>query len=42
MWLGPQEMPRTSGWTETVHSVEVTASECIARIKLERLNVRSH
>ncbi|WP_104088703.1 MULTISPECIES: zinc-ribbon domain-containing protein [unclassified Cryobacterium] len=41
MWLGPQEMPRTSGWTETVHSAEVTASECIARIKLEGSIVRS-
>jgi hypothetical protein len=35
MWLGPDDMIRTSGWTETVHSDELTASECIARIRAE-------
>jgi hypothetical protein len=41
MWLGPEEMPRTSGWTETVHSTEVNAIECIARIKREAQTIRS-
>lgn len=40
MWLGPKDMGRTSGWTETVHSDEVTAAECIARIRSEATLVR--
>jgi hypothetical protein len=41
IWLGPEDMPRTSGWTETVHSAEVTVVECIARINLEASIVRA-
>ncbi|WP_104062308.1 zinc-ribbon domain-containing protein [Arthrobacter sp. 4R501] len=35
MWLGPEDMIRTNGWTETVHSDELTALECIGRIRSE-------
>lgn len=41
MWLGPEDMLRTSGWTETVHSQELTAHDCIARIKSEAELVRN-
>lgn len=34
-WLGPEDMIRTSGWTETVSSEELTALECVARIRHE-------
>lgn len=40
VWMRPEEM-RIGGWTETVSSVEVTAAECIARIKLEASIVRA-
>jgi hypothetical protein len=40
MWLGADDMIRTSGWTETVNSDEVTALECIARIRSEAELVR--
>jgi hypothetical protein len=33
IWLGPSDMSRTSGWTETISSGEVTAFDCIARIR---------
>ncbi|MGN7191981.1 zinc-ribbon domain-containing protein [Curtobacterium sp. SAFR-003] len=35
IWLGPEDMARTSGWTETISNEELTAYECIARIRLE-------
>jgi hypothetical protein len=35
MWLGPEEMARTGGWTETVHSDELLPDVCIARIRSE-------
>lgn len=41
MWLGPEQMLRTSGWTETVHSDELTAAECIDRIAKESHLVRA-
>lgn len=34
-WLGQEDMIRTSGWTETVSSEELTVLECIARIQRE-------
>ncbi len=40
MWLGPEDMVRTSGWTETVHADEVAAIVCIARIRSEAGLVR--
>lgn len=40
MWLGPEDMVRTSGWTETIHSDELTAVSCIARIRSEADLVR--
>lgn len=41
MWLGPDDMMRTGGWTETVNSDELTALECIARIRSEAELVRN-
>lgn len=35
VWLGPEDMLRTGGWTETIHSQELTALDCITRIKSE-------
>lgn len=35
MWLGPDDMIRTGGWTETAHSDELTALECITQIRAE-------
>lgn len=40
MWLGPEDMVRTSGWTETVHSEELSVAACIARITSEADAVR--
>lgn len=40
MWLGPKDMPRTGGWTETVSSDELTAKECVDRIRSEAALVR--
>jgi hypothetical protein len=41
MWLGPDDRLKTSGWTETVHSDEVSAHECIARIQSAAAILRS-
>lgn len=41
MWLGPEDMIRTSGWTETISSDELTALECITRIRSEAEVLRS-
>jgi hypothetical protein len=41
MWLGPEDMMRTSGWTETIHSDEIEAARCIAQIRHEAKLVRS-
>ena len=35
IWLGPEDMSRTSGWTETISSDELTARQCIERIRAE-------
>ncbi|TCK63132.1 zinc-ribbon domain-containing protein [Curtobacterium sp. PhB136] len=40
MWLGPEDMARTSGWTETISSDELTARECIERIRTEAAALR--
>ncbi|MBF4606436.1 hypothetical protein [Curtobacterium sp. VKM Ac-1393] len=40
MWLGPLDMARTSGWTETISSDELTARECIERIRREAAALR--
>lgn len=41
MWLGPEDMARTSGWTETAHSDELTASERIAQIQSHAAQIRA-
>lgn len=41
MWLGPEDMVRTSGWTETAHSAELTSSGCIAQIQAYAMQVRA-
>lgn len=41
MWLGPEDMARTSGWTETAHSDELTVSECVAQIRAHAAQVRA-
>lgn len=35
-WLGQVDMPQTGGWSETISARELSVSECINRIKLER------
>lgn len=39
-WLGPEDMGRMAGWTETISSEEITAHECIERIRLEATAAR--
>lgn len=41
MWLGPEDMLRLSGWTETINSDELTALECIDRIRSQAELVRN-
>ncbi|NMM91067.1 hypothetical protein B2J88_43300 [Rhodococcus sp. SRB_17] len=42
VWLGPDEMAPTGGWSETISAEEVTALECIARIQNERTRLPGH
>lgn len=39
-YLGPQDMPRTGGWSETISADGVSAIECIARIRREAIKTR--
>ena len=39
VWLGPEEMSQTAGWTETISSNELTGIECVHRIQQERTRV---
>lgn len=41
MWLGPEDMQRTSGWTETAPSAELDELECINRIRRESAYLRT-
>lgn len=38
--LGPQDMPRTGGWSETISVDGVNAIECIAHIRREAISTR--
>ena len=35
-WLGQAEMPTTGGWSETVCADEISAIDCLSRIREER------